>query len=110
MPERKKVSSKTYLSRYPSQSFSFVPDGDIHSDTIMFVGGEFTTNLADEQEHIESRDQFKHGIITVKPSPRVALEASAKALRAAAVKANAEAKAAEDALAALDKTAAVPVP
>lgn len=106
MTTRKKVAEKTYVSRYPGLSFSFVPEGETASDTILFVAGEFTTNLEDEQEHLESRDQFKHGVITVKPSPRATLAAVAGSLRAVAVKANGEAKAAEDALAEFDKTVA----
>jgi hypothetical protein len=109
MPEpRKKVAPKTYLCRYPAFSCSFMVEGDDGekvSDTIRFIGGEFTTDFEDEQKHLEALTSV---IITVKPSPRTALEAKAKDLRAAAVKANAVAKEAEDALAALDKTAAKP--
>lgn len=101
--ERKKVPSKTYLARLAAPSFSFIPEGELHSDTILFINHEFTSDLADEQVFLESRDAFKNGSITVKPSPRAALEASAVALRAVAVKAAREAKAAEEALVAYDK-------
>jgi hypothetical protein len=106
MNERKKVAPKTYISRYKDQSFTFTPEGQVGSDTIIFVAGEYTTDLEDEQKHLESRDQFKHGIISLKPSDRAALEAKAVSLRASAVKASGEAKAAEEALVAFDKAAA----
>ena len=108
MPDRKKVAAKTYLNKYADWSFSFRvvdetnPDG-FSIDTLRFVKGEFTTDFADEQAHLEALPQFIAGVITVKPSPRAALASRAIALRAVAVKANADAKASEDALAAFDK-------
>ncbi len=109
MDERKKVASKTYVSKYKDLSFSFIVDvvnGDKVSDTIRFVNGEFSTVLQDEQEHLEGSALFGNGAVWVKPSPRLALESAAVSLRAAAVKAGGAAKAAEDALAAFDKAAA----
>jgi hypothetical protein len=106
MPDRKKVAPKSYLSKYPAFSCSFmVDDGDGGkvSDTIRFVAGEYTTDFEDEQKHLDAM-----AFVTAKPSPRVALVASATALGAAAVKAKAAAKDAEDALAAFDKPVAAP--
>ena len=102
MADRAKVAPKTYVSKYASFSSSFmVGEGaERVSDTIRFVGGEFTTAFKDEQEHLEGLP-----MVSVKPDAKVALAAKAKDLRAAAVKANALAKDAEDALAALDKPA-----
>jgi hypothetical protein len=106
---RKNVVAKTYLCKYKDWSCSFMvagDDGEKVSDTILFVGGEFSTDFLDEQKHLEALPQFSSGIITLKPSPIAALESKALALRAAAVKANAEAKDAESALAAMDKPVA----
>ena len=102
MPKREEAESKTYLSSYKDLSLSFpLPNGGL--DTLRFINGEFTTVFVDEQEHIEGLPQFASQVISVKPSPRVALEAKAVSLRAAAVEANAVAKAAEDAVKALDE-------
>ena len=102
MPERKQVAPKTYTSKYQSFTLSFpVGEGeDRVSDTIRFQNGEYTTAFEDEQKHLEGNP-----FVAVKPSARLALAATATALRAAAVKANAAAKDAEDALAAFDKPA-----
>ncbi len=106
MPEKRaEAAPKTYVSKYKDLSLSFpIQNGGI--DTMRFVNGEFTTKFVDEQEHIEGLPA-SHGI-TVKPSERATLEAKAKHLREVADAADAEAEAAEDALAALDKPKAEP--
>ncbi len=106
MFSRKQVPAKSYVSKYKDWSLSFLVPSDVGpvSDTIRFVNGEFTASLEDEQEHIEALAQFgPTGAVYFKPSPRVAIEATAVSLRAVAVKAAGAAKAAEDALAAWDK-------
>lgn len=91
---RRKLDEKSYVSRYKDLSISFPMDND-RTGTVRFVNGELSTVFADAQEHIEGMDQFQTGIIAIKPSPKQAAVAKAQALRAIAVKAHAEAKAAE---------------
>ena len=104
------MASKTYKNHRPGSVAWVTKDefGNVKNDTLPFVNGMLTTDDADLQKHVEALPAFKEGWISFDgPAEQItAAEIKAKALRVVANKAEAEAVAAEGALAALVKAAA----
>lgn len=100
--------SKTYLSKITSFQVAWTDDVTNKKATILFVNGIYTTDDSAKQDHLEGLDGFGK-FITIAPSPKDLALSKAIVLRTIAVKADADAKAAEDALAAFNPPAPLPL-